>query len=162
MVAAMITGCGKMSKSSKVEAKNTEDSSLASSLLSLKTLIRTKDFEASKNFYTQILHFKIIEEYDDEDGSRGCIVRIGQENNNAFIEISEINKDHPYFDESFSQNIGNDKMDIQIRTDSIDYWAVHLKEKWDARGPIDRPWGSRYLYLRDPDGLQIIIYQEKD
>ena len=59
------------------------------------------------------------------------------------------------------KNIENDKTDIQLRTDNVEYWATRLKEKWNARGPVLRPWGSHYLYLRDPDGLHIIIYQEK-
>jgi catechol 2,3-dioxygenase-like lactoylglutathione lyase family enzyme len=129
-------------------------------LVSLKTVIRTKDFVASKKFYTQILNLKIVEEYDGEKGVRGCIFRIGRQDNNAFLEISEIDMDHYYFDTSFNKNIKNDKIDIQIKTDSIGYWADHLKGRWKVEGPVDRPWGSKYLYLRDPDGLQIIIYQE--
>lgn len=129
-------------------------------LLSLKTVIRTKDFEASKQFYTEILNLEISEEYDDGNGSKGCIVRFGDENSNAFFEISEIKKSHDYYQDAFSRGVDNDKTDIQIKTNSVDYWANRLKEKWEARGPIKRPWGSEYLYLRDPDGLHIIIYQE--
>ncbi len=140
---------------------NIEDNSPLNSLLSLKTVIRTKDFEASKRFYTQVLNLKIIEEYDDGNGSKGLIVRFGPEGGNAFFEISEITDDHNYYQEAFSKNVENDKTDIQLRTNNVDYWAALLKEKWNARGPILRPWGSYYLYLRDPDGLQIIIYQEK-
>lgn len=130
-------------------------------LLSLKTVIRTKDFEASKLFYTQVLRLEIVEEYDDGDGSKGVIVRFGPEGSNAFFEISEIEKDHSYYQEAFNETIENDKTGIQLRTDNVEYWAALLKEKWSARGPVLRPWGSYYLYLRDPDGLQIIIYQEK-
>jgi len=131
------------------------------SLLSLKTVIRTKDFEASKIFYTQVLQLEIMEEYDDGNGSKGIIVRFGPEGSNAFFEISEIEQDHSYYQEAFSATIENNKTGIQLRTDNVDYWAALLKEKWKARGPVLRPWGSYYLYLRDPDGLQIIIYQEK-
>jgi len=140
---------------------NKEDSSPSNSLLSLKTVIRTKDFEASKTFYTQILLLEIIEEYDDGNGSKGLIMRFGPKGSNAFFEISEILNNHNYYQESFSKNFKNDKTDIQLKTNKIEYWATRLNEKWNARGPILRPWGSRYLYLRDPDGLQIIIYQEK-
>lgn len=138
-----------------------ESQNMESSLLSLKTVIRTRDFEASKTFYTQILNLEIVEEYDDEDGSKGVIVRVGSERSNAFIEISEIKKEHRYFQEAFDEDIENDKTGIQIATHTIDYWANKLQGKWNARGPVLRPWGSRYLYLRDPDELQIIIYQEK-
>ena len=53
-------------------------------LLSLKTVIRTKDFRASKDFYTNLLKLEIVEEYE-EKGARGCIVKLGSEPNNAFI-----------------------------------------------------------------------------
>ncbi len=138
-----------------------EDDSHQNSLLSLKTVIRTKNFEASRIFYTQVLNLEITEEYNDGNGSKGLIVRFGPEGSNAFLEISEITANHSYYQEAFSQSVENDKTDIQLRTDNVKYWAALLKEKWDARGPILRPWGSYYLYLRDPDGLQIIIYQEK-
>ncbi len=133
----------------------------ADSLLSLKTVIRTKDFEASKRFYIQILGLEIAEEYNDGDGSKGIIMRFGPEGSNAFLEISEIKEAHDYYQEAFGKSFENDKTDLQIRTDTIAYWADRLKEKWTARGPVLRPWGSYYLYLKDPDGLQIIIYQEK-
>jgi catechol 2,3-dioxygenase-like lactoylglutathione lyase family enzyme len=129
-------------------------------LLSLKTVIRTKDFNTSKDFYTQILKLETVEEYEDE-GARGCIVSLGSEQNNAFIEISEIAEDDDYFQTDFAKDSETDKVDMQIRTEDVDYWAKRLKEKnWNARGPVKRPWGFRYLYLRDPDNLQIIIYEE--
>ncbi|WP_109300257.1 VOC family protein [Aquimarina sp. AU474] len=140
---------------------STKDISSQGNLLSLKTVIRTKDFNASKRFYTQVLNLEIVEKYNDGDGSQGLILRYGSENSNAFFEISEISSDHYYHQKPFDDKLENDKIDIQLRTENIAYWASHLKEKWIARGPVFRPWGSQYLYLRDPDGLQIIIYQEK-
>ena len=138
-----------------------ENESNQNGLASLKTVIRTKNFEASKSFYTQILNLDIVEEYNDGNGSKGLIVRFGPEGSNAFLEISEIQKSHSYFQDAFSESFENDKTDIQLKTENVNYWANLLKAKWDARGPVLRPWGSHYLYLRDPDGLQIIIYQEK-
>ena len=127
------------------------------SLNSLKTVIRTKDFKKSKWFYGELFNLSIIEEYDDEDGSKGCIFKL---NENALIEISEITKENSYYDKSFDELFENSKMGIQIKTDSVDFWAQRLKGKYTARGPVKRPWGPRYLYLRDPDSLEIIIYQE--
>ena len=65
-----------------------------------------------------------------------------------------------YFNEAFTKPVANDKIDIQLKTNDIEYWAKHLTDKWRVRGPVNRPWNSCYLYLRDPDDLQIIIYQE--
>ncbi len=131
------------------------------SLLSSKTVIRTHNFEASKAFYTELLQLEVAETYDDGDGSRGVILRVGNEGSTAFIEISEIKDHHYYYQEAFGEKLENDKIDIQIRTDNVEYWAHILHKKWTARGPVLRPWGSHYLYTKDPDGLQIIIYQEK-
>ncbi|MDH7447039.1 VOC family protein [Aquimarina sp. 2201CG14-23] len=142
-----------------MEFKNEKESPTSIDLLSLKTVIRTKNYDASKHFYTQILKLSIAEEYSSEN--RGCILRFGDKNSNAFLEISEIKEGHYYFQQSFSRKIENDKIDIQIKTNNIAYWSEHLHKKWKAKGPIDRPWGSKYLYVRDPDELQIIIYQEK-
>lgn len=130
-------------------------------LQGLKTVIRTSDFVRSKNFYIGILDLKIEEEYDDENGSRGCILKLSTDKSNALIEISEIKPSHDFYQPAFDKNIDNDKIGIQIRTNSVDYWTERLNKVWETNGPIDRPWGSRYLYLRDPDGINIIIYQEK-
>lgn len=138
-----------------------DDDSSQNSFLSLKTVIRTKNIEASKEFYTQVLNLKIIENYDDGNGSKAIILRYGPEGSNAFFELSEIKEHHSYHQKAFDENLENDKIDIQLRTNNVAYWANRLKDKWTARGPVLRPWGSYYLYLRDPDGLQIIIYQEK-
>ena len=130
----------------------------APKLQSLKTVIRTKDFLASKKFYHKILNLNIVEEYDDGDGSKGCILGFTKDSNNAFIEISEIKPSHSYYQEAFSKALDHDKIDIQIKTDSIDYWAERLRPVCEIRGPVKRPWGAYYLYLRDPDGLQLSSY----
>lgn len=52
-------------------------------------------------------------------------------------------------------------MGIQIRTHDVQYWANKLEGKCPLKGPVGRPWGSKYLYLRDPDNLQVILFQEK-
>ena len=127
---------------------------------SVKTTIRTKNYEASKEFYHTFLKLSIVEEYDSEKGVRGCILSLGGIDTSSFIEISEIASAHDYFQNCFQDKFNNDKIDLQIKTDDIDYWTERLSGFIKVRGPINRPWGSKYLYIRDPDGLQIIIYQE--
>lgn len=127
-------------------------------LESLKTVIRVKDYTASYSFYKNLLRLDIQEEYDDGNGSKGCIFIV---NDNALIEISEILPNHSYYETQFDSDFSGNKIGIQIRTNNIQFWAEHLKDQWEIRGPVRRPWGSFYLYLRDPDSIQIIIYQEK-
>ena len=50
-------------------------------------------------------------------------------------------------------------MELQIRTDSLNDWAEALDGVCPMEGPLDRPWGHRYLWLRDPDGLRIALYE---
>ncbi len=81
----------------------------------------------------------MVEEYDDGNGSRGIIVRIGGEESNALIEISEIKNHHDYFQESFNEGFKNNKARIQIKTNDVFHWSKILKEKWEIRDPILRP-----------------------
>jgi len=129
-------------------------------LLASKTIIRSHNFEASKYFYTSLLELRIVEAWNDPDLSR-CILQIGGKRGTSFIEIQAIGKNNTLYDSAFDEHFVNDKMDLQILTNDVDYWANKLKGKISIRGPVDRPWGSKYSYLRDPDYLQVIIYQEK-
>ena len=128
-------------------------------MISLKTVIRTKNFDLSTSFYTQILNLNIIEEYNDGDGAKGIILSIGQ-GNNGLIEISEILAINKSFQSNFNEEVKSDKISLQIKTDDIEFWSLNLKNRYEFTGPILKPWGASYLYLRDPDGIQIIFYQE--
>jgi len=112
---------------------------LHQNLLGLKSVIRTRDFDRSKKFYSRILGLRIVEEYDDENGSKGCILSFSTERNNALIEISKIKPSHDFYQPAFDRIIDNDKIGIQIRTHSIDYWTEKLNKVWKTQGPIDRP-----------------------
>ncbi len=52
-------------------------------LLGLKTTIRIKNYEASRAFYHELLSLPIHEEYNDEEGVRGCIFKIGDSESRA-------------------------------------------------------------------------------
>lgn len=128
-------------------------------MISLKTVIRTKDYDVSKLFYTQILNLNIIEEYNDCNGVKGIILSIDK-GNNGLIEISEILEVNESFQSNFNEEVKSDKISLQIKTDDIEFWSLNLKSRYEFTGPILKPWGAYYLYLRDPDGIQIVFYQE--
>ena len=46
------------------------------SLVSIKTVIRCRDFDASRHFYTSILNLPIVEEWNEPQG-RGAIFGFG-------------------------------------------------------------------------------------
>jgi len=126
-------------------------------LESLKFTIRTRDFESSRKFYREILDLAEVEAWD-EDSDRGLIVSPGGA---ALIEISEIRPHSSSFRGEFLGSMGGEKVDIQLRTSDVERWARRLSAAgWPFRGPVDRPWGARYIYLHDPDGVKIILYDD--
>ena len=94
-------------------------------LLSSKTIIRAKNFEASKVFYINLLELKIVEEWNDPNLS-GCILQIGDKKGTSFIEIQAIGKNNELYDSAFDEQFINDKMGLQILTNDIAYWKNKL------------------------------------
>ncbi len=123
----------------------------------VKTVIRVRNFNSSINFYNNILRFSIKETWTDT-GAKGCILQI---DNNSYIEIQEINTENSSYISSYSENVQGNKIELQIQVEDIGYWKDLLTHsKWPFRGPDDKTWGSKYLYVNDPDGLSIVFYQE--
>ncbi len=128
--------------------------------LGCKTTIRTRDYSASSHFYQQVLGLELIESWQ-EPLDQGSIYQIGPASSGSLLEISQVSSGHESYREEFAQPASM-KMDLQMATDDIQLWVDKLQGNWEFRGPVSRPWGSEYLYLRDPDGVQIIIYEDQN
>jgi catechol 2,3-dioxygenase-like lactoylglutathione lyase family enzyme len=122
-----------------------------------KIVIRCTAYERSLAFYTGVLGLHPVEEWT-EAGGRGCIFALS-ENGPGCIEIYEMARSDPRFDEAFTRSVANDKIDLQIRVRSVDAWARALRGKWEYAGPETLPWGQRWIKLRDPDGVLIALYE---
>ena len=127
-------------------------------LKSLKTVIRCADFASSLHFYSHILGLTLIDEWE-ETGGRGCILAFARSQDEGYLEIYEMSSDNPRYQPSFSAPFQHDKIDLQLRTDSLDEWVDTLRETWPFEGPEELPWGQRWIKLRDPDDLLIAIYE---
>src|SRR3954469_3911636 len=121
-------------------------------LLGMKTVLRCANFEQSRVFYTQVLGFYIVEEWSEPEG-RGCILSPFGSDGQPCFEIDQMTERDARFDDSFTRPLQSDKIDLQLRTASVDEWAARLHGAWDFTGPEDLPWGQRWIRLRDPDGL---------
>lgn len=125
------------------------------SLQSLKTVIRSRDVDASRAFYAGVLGLEIVESWDQDEG-RGFIVAVGD--GAGTIEAAEAppgsTGDDPVYDTP-----ANDKIDIQIKTAALDEWAAALRGKWEFEGPVERPWGHRYIFMRDPDNVRVALFE---
>ena len=130
------------------------------SFLSLKTTIRTRNFEASCGFYENILGLPKVEGWQ-ENHDRGAIYGFGPNGSYGLLEISQIDSAHENFQPEFREPASL-KIDLQMATNDLEAWVARLQGKWEFKGPVGRPWGSRYVYLMDPDQVQIIIYEDKN
>lgn len=114
-------------------------------MLSLKTKITTPRLAETIAFYRDLLGLVPVEQWDDP-GDKGCILAIPGRDE-ALLEI---------YDEP---QCALDGISLQFRTDDVDAFRAELGDRTQFRGPVHRPWGSRYLYLTDPNGIAVIVYE---
>ncbi|MEO1167528.1 MAG: VOC family protein [Pseudomonadota bacterium] len=114
---------------------------------SLKTKVTTPRFAETRDFYVRVFGMTVAEEWDGAD-DKGVILAFAQGREEAFLEIYD----------------GPDAFDfsglsLQFKTDDLDGFVAALDPQIERRGPVARPWGSHYLYLTDPNGIAIIVYE---
>ena len=117
-------------------------------LTALKLRIETSCFTESKAFYCDLLGLNVIESWSG-DGPTGSILGLSNDiEAEGFLELAEA-----------EQTTSHQGLSIQIRVDDLDKLRRKLDGKIDYTGPTMRPWGSVYLYLVDPNGIQVIVYE---
>jgi len=119
-------------------------------------MLRVRDFEASRRFYVDVLGLEVVEEWDTS-GDRGCIVGFGPRG--GFLEMLAPSPGNPKHRLEFEAPVVNDKIELQIHVESVDAWADRLSGVVETEGPVTRPWGNRYLWIRDPDGVRVALFQ---
>jgi len=114
----------------------------------LKTRLETPFLQESIAFYTEYLRMTVLESWD-ENGDKGVILGLGDSvEGEAFLELAYVDASKTYA--GFS---------LQFRVDNHAGIAERLRGHWAFRGPEERPWGSTYLYMEDPSGVQVIVYE---
>ncbi len=48
---------------------------------------------------------------------------------------------------------------LQFRTDNMDDFIIKLAGICEHSEPEEKPWSSTYVYLRDPAGNRVIIFE---
>ena len=114
---------------------------------SLKSKIITSKLDETRDFYQSLLGLEIAEEWN-EPGDVGCILAFPDGKREAFLEIYLGNQAPDY--SGFS---------LQFRTADLAGFRDSLPDDVPVRGPTVRPWGSTYLYLTDPNGVAIVIFE---
>src|SRR3954449_11062482 len=129
-------------------------------LRGMKTVLRCSNFERSRAFYTRVLDFTVVEEWNEPEG-RGCIFSPLAGAGQPCFEIYQMTERDPRYQGKFARPLDGNKIDLQLRTASLDAWVRKLRGIWPFEGPQDLPWGQRWVQLRDPDLLLIAIYEEQ-
>lgn len=114
---------------------------------SLKTKVSTPLFEETLRYYKDIFGMEIAQEWDKPD-DKGAILVFSDSRKEAFLEI--------YFSKETHDFSG---LSLQFRVHSLDAFMKTLPLACAYEGPTPRPWGSTYLYLRDPNDIMIIVYE---
>ncbi len=114
--------------------------------LSLKTKISTPLFDETQGFYQDLFRLVVVEDWD-EPGDRGVILAFGEQRTDALLEIYRAD------DVATFEGIS-----LQFRVTDVDDFITRVRDRVVFEGPKTRPWGSRYVYLRDPNDLQVIVY----
>lgn len=115
--------------------------------VSLKTKISTPKYQQTRRFFKTVFGMRIAEEWN-EPGDVGVILSLPEGREEAYLEI--------YFAEQETSFAG---LSLQFRVASLSEFQSSLPESVSYEGPTARPWGSTYLYLRDPNDIQIIVYE---
>ncbi len=120
------------------------------------TGIRVKDLEASVKFYTTVLGME-VRGRNPVDAAKGIVVElVCEEEGGNTLELNYYEKDSP-FDTKYEVGEGLDHLAFAVK--DLD---AALAEANKAGHPVilkmQEP-GSRYAYIRDPNGIWIELAQ---
>jgi len=116
-------------------------------MASLKTKITTPRLADTRAFYESLFGLTVVEEWD-EPGDKGVILQFPDGHREALLEI--------YDGQGTQHFVG---LSLQFRVDDVESFIASLPAGVSFEGPDRRPWGSTYVYLRDPNDIQVIVYE---
>lgn len=114
--------------------------------VSLKTRLSTPLLAETRDWYRDLLGLVVREEWD-EPGDRGCILALPGPTAEAYLEIRHSAEPFDFAG-----------LSLQFRVEDVEAFAVPDDPRFRHRGPVERPWGSRYLVFTDPNGVSVVIY----
>lgn len=114
---------------------------------SLKTKIITAKLDETRAWYQRVFGLVVAEEWS-EPGDRGCILVFPDGLGEALLEI--------YLGETAYDFSG---VSLQFRVPDLEAFRKSLPGDLAYAGPNRRPWGSVYLYLRDPNDIAVTVFE---
>jgi len=116
-------------------------------LKSLKFQIRTPLYEETIAFYQNLFDAQLVDSWEG-DGDTGTILNFPSLEDRVLLEIYKTDKANEY--SGFS---------LQFKVPSLPDFMLQLPLKYMSTRPVKRPWGATYLYLHDPNDIDVIVYQ---
>lgn len=115
--------------------------------IGLKTRIETPLFQECLDFYADLIGMTVLESWS-EPGDKGAILGLGRaDGGEALLELAPAYGVRDY-----------EAMSLQFRVGDMDLAAGRLSGRVEFQGPEKKPWGSTYIYLKDPAGISVILY----
>jgi catechol 2,3-dioxygenase-like lactoylglutathione lyase family enzyme len=111
-----------------------------------KTKIVTSKLDETCGFFVTCLGMQIVERWDNANDV-GCILSLADDGAAALLEIYEGTQVHDF-----------SGLSLQFRTGDLAAFKAGLPSTIECHGPTPRPWGSSYLYLTDPNGISVIVF----
>lgn len=112
----------------------------------LKTKIITPRLAETRAFYVTCLGMRVVEEWQEPDDV-GCILALACDGREALLEVYE-----------GGQAEGFAGLSLQFRTENLSAFKASLPTTMECRGLVVKPWGSTYLYLTDPNGISVVVF----
>lgn len=116
-------------------------------MISLKTKISTPQWRECQAFYEQTFGMIVAEAWD-EPADKGVILALRDGRSEAYLELYDTRTTHDL-----------SGLSLQFKVDDADAFVRGLSSNVSYEGPKARPWGSRYVYLRDPAGVSVIVFE---
>lgn len=112
--------------------------------------ITVKNMEESIKFYTEILRLNLLKNFSPQPGINIAFLK---GNKSGMIELIEYEDSH----ENNSKSI----VSIGFSIDNLDDEIKILKEKNISitRGPIKVPSGERFVFIEDPNGVEVELIE---
>ena len=110
-----------------------------------------RDFDVSRQFYVEILHWQVMSEWTDNHGKKGVILNGG----GVRVMLAERHDDDT-IQNSLAPHASTLHLDIH---DADKRFAQIPTGSHIVQPPEDNQWGSRWFVVRDPDG-NLIAFDE--
>lgn len=115
--------------------------------------IAVKDLEESIKFYSEIMGLKEVKKFSPQEGINIVFLKDEQSGTIELIQYENRPQNNEHIRESM--------VSIGFQVEDLDKTIYLLKDKGVKiiRGPIEVPSGEKFIFIKDPNGVEIELIQ---